>query len=99
MKKDTSLVATVRHLPAGRVAELGRPILLNPSCPTPPPGVEHAKKPAPEPFRALPTWPAENNGVDNPCPPKETSDSAEMVADIAPTQSAPTPDRTADPLD
>jgi hypothetical protein len=45
------------------VAELGRPILLNPSCPPPPPGVEHAKKP--EPFRALPTWPAENNGVDN----------------------------------
>ena len=36
---------------AGRVAELGRPILLNPSCPPTPPGVEHAKKP--EPFRAL----------------------------------------------
>ena len=44
-------------MPAGRVAELGRPILLNPSCPPTPPGVEHAKKP--EPFRALPTRPAE----------------------------------------
>jgi hypothetical protein len=27
----------------------------------------------PESFRTLPTWPTENNGVDNPCPPKETS--------------------------
>ena len=54
------------------MAELGRPILLNPSCPPTPSGVEHAKKP--EPFRALPTWPAETNGVDNPCPPKEAID-------------------------
>ena len=52
-----------------RHVKAGRPILLNPSCPPTPTGVEHAKKP--EPFRALPTWPAENNGVDNPCPPKE----------------------------
>ena len=32
------------------VAKLGRPILLNPSCPPTPPDVEHAKKH--EPFRA-----------------------------------------------
>jgi hypothetical protein len=30
---------------ADRVAKLGRPILLNPSCPPTPLGVEHAKKP------------------------------------------------------
>ena len=51
---------------------LGRPILLNPSRPPTPPGVEHAKKP--EPFRALPTWPAEKTTeLTTHAPPKATS--------------------------
>src|SRR5215468_4965935 len=59
-------------MPIECAAELGRPSLLNPSCPPVSTDAEHAKKH--ERIRAHIAVEQEGkNGVDKPCPPKETS--------------------------